>query len=42
MVKLIVTIERPDGTTYEQEIDYINNSIEQSVKAAQKFLGRGY
>lgn len=42
MVKLIATIERADGTCYEQEIEYIDNDIEKSVQAARSYLGTGY
>ena len=42
MNKLIITIERPDGSLYEQEIEYIDNDIEKSVQAAKSYLGPDY
>lgn len=42
MNKLIITIERPDGSLYEQEIEYIDEDIEKSVQAARSYLGSGY
>ena len=40
--KLIARIERPDGSTYEQEIEYIEDSKIKSVRNAQKKLGNPY
>ena len=37
--KLIAIIERTDGSTYEQEIEY-KDTINKSIKAAQKFFGK--
>ena len=39
--KLIAIVERPDGTTYEQEIMFVE-SVSKSVRMAQKLLGRDY
>lgn len=39
---LIAVIERPDGSTYQQEIDFVKNDIEKSVTKAQKELGSKY
>ena len=39
--KLIAIIERPDGSTYEQEIEFVEDEWT-SVKLAQKKLGKDY
>lgn len=40
---LIALIERPDGSTYEQEISYrSNDTIQTAVERAQKGLGNKY
>lgn len=39
--KLIAIIERPDGTTYEQEIEFVKD-VRTSVRQAQKMIGRDY
>lgn len=39
---LIAVIERPDGSTYQQEIHFIKNDIQKSIDKAQKDLGNKY
>lgn len=40
-MSLIVTVERPDGTTFEQEIPY-QVTPQDSVKIFQKLIGDDY
>ena len=40
-MSLIVLIERPDGTVYEQEIPY-TNTPEDSIKIFERYLGKEY
>lgn len=39
---LIAVIERPDGSTYQQEIHFVKNDVQKSVDRAQKELGGKY
>lgn len=40
-MKLEVLVERPNGSTYVQEIEYIGN-VRTSIRVAQHMFGKAY
>ena len=43
MKKLFVLIESPDGTTYEQEIEWrLGETVKDALRRCKLILGRGY